>query len=709
MTHHHPRRLFCSTQCVVALAAFCTSVVALAATTVEFKLAPQSTLLKGRDQVVATRLALAAGEAAPVAQGNGVFVVTTADDARASALSRTLREQPSVLWAQAKSVAARTSQAPLEVEFHSRILALTLTNGTHAPSWVNALAQRTGQALTLKRVTEGNRALVLLPAATTAASLAAVAVAAAAQPNLISAERVAVLRHQWIPNDTMFGQQWALGNGVGGIAVERAWDATPSGSVAVAVIDTGIRTHPELDFKRMSGYDMISDKVVANDDDGRDADASDAGDAAGAFDCSATTDFMTAWHGTHVAGIIAASSNNGAGVAGVAPNARIVPVRALGRCGGIDDDVADAVRWAAGAPVAGVPPNPNPAKVLNMSLGALGPCSAAMQSAIDVAIGRGAAVVVAAGNDATYVADFTPANCKGVIAVAAGNLLGDLSSYSNFGVGATLMAPGGDSGDLPGVISTLNGGASLPGVPSYATYSGSSMAAAHVSGVVALMLTRDPTLTAGQISNRLTSAARGFAPGSDCAAARGACGAGLLDAAQVMGALPLNRALSDLSGNNDNNERVRLVELRDATTGRYLLTADPVEMTQMLQGRRGGLWSRTGYAIDTFSFTAQSSQLALPQPVCRARLVTGGGYAFSVNTDECKVYAANGGWAVEGMVFQAALPNGSECPVGSRAVHEVARLDTFGYNVRTLADVAEINRMVDAGWIASRIAFCAPE
>jgi subtilisin family serine protease len=697
------RRLSCYTQLVTGLTALCMTGLALGSTTVEFKLAPQ---LKGRDLAVATRLALAADEAAPVAQGGGVFTIESENDTRATALVRMLRERSSVLWAQPKSLTSRPGQMPLDVEFHGRMLALTLAAGVDAASWVTALSERTGQALTVKRVTEGNRALVLLPAGTTAASLAAVAVAAVAQPNLVSAERVAVLRHQWMPNDTMFAQQWALGAGAGGIAVASAWDAVPSGSVAVAVIDTGIRTHPELDFKRMSGYDMIADKVVANDDDGRDADASDAGDAADGRDCSASSEFMTAWHGTHVAGIIAASSNNGVGMAGVAPNARIVPVRALGRCGGVDDDVADAVRWAAGASVAGVPANLNPAKVLNLSLGAVGPCSTTMQSAIDVAIGRGATVVVAAGNDSTYVSDFSPANCKGVIAVVAGNLLGDLSTYSNFGLGATLMAPGGDSGDLPGVVSTLNGGAALPGVPSYATYSGSSMAAAHVSGVVALMLTRDPTLTSGQITNRLTSSVRPFAPGSDCAAARGACGAGLLDAAKAVSAVSLNRALSDLNANPD---RVRLVELLEATTGRYLLSADPVETAQLLQGRRGGSWARTGYTVDTFSFTASSSKLALPQPVCRARLVAGGGIAFSANTDECKRYAANSGWAVEGMMFQAALPNGFDCAVGSRPVQELARQDSLGFNVRSLIDEIEINRMVGAGWIRSRIAFCVPE
>lgn len=673
------------------------------AATVEFRLSPE---IKGREQLIASQMAQSVGAAEPVSRGNGVFVVTTTDEAKAVALATALRERTSVLWAQASVTEAPLSRAVPETEFHGRMLALTLNVGVNAAATVGALAQRTGQALTLKRVTNGNRALVLLPVGTTAASLAAVSVAASADASVRSAERVQVLRHQWIPNDTIWAQQWALGTGAGGIRAALAWDLTPSGSVAVAVIDTGIRSHPELDGKRMSGYDMIRDQVIAGDGDGRDPDATDPGDYDDGLDCSSSRDFMSSWHGTHVAGIIAAASNNGEGMAGVAPNARIVPVRALGRCGGTLEDVADAIRWAAGVPVAGVPNNSNPAKVLNLSLGGYAPCGSNMQSAIDAAINRGAVVVVSAGNEAALVADHAPANCKGVIAVAAGNLLGDLSSYSNFGKGITITAPGGDSGDLPGVISTLNGGITQPGVPSYATYSGTSMAAPHVAGVVALMLTRDPGLSAGQVINRLLGASRSFVSGSDCAAAPGACGVGLLDAANAVAAVTPTRPLGDLSASPD---RVRLIELRERASGRYLLTADPVELAQMTAGQRAGSWTRTGFDIDTFSFTAQFNALAIAQPACRARLLQSGAYGYSTNTAECKAYADNSAWAVDGMAFVAALPNGAVCPLGSVAVYEFVRFDGLGYNLRTLTDVVEIGRMISAGWVHSRIAFCAPQ
>ena len=685
----------------VAMVACMANVSAFAAT-VEFKLSPE---LKGREQAVANRLAQDAGAAAPVSRGNGGFEVTTTDGAKAAALASVFRERAGVLWAQSMLVDAPLSRAAPETEFHGRLLALTLNPGANAATVISALARRTNQPLTLKRVATGNRALVLLPLSTNGASLAAVAVAAASEPGIRSADRVRVLRHQWIPNNTMFSQQWPLGTGVGGVRAAQAWDLTPSGSVAVAVIDTGIRSHPELDAKLMSGYDMVRNLSIASDGNSRDPDAADSGDFDGDLDCASPANAFSSWHGTHVAGIIAASSNNGEGIVGVAPNARIVPIRALGRCGGIDEDVADSIRWAAGVPVAGVSSNPNPAKVVNLSLGGYGPCTADMQSAVDGAVGRGAVIVVAAGNDASRVVDFSPANCKGVIAVAAGNLLGDLSSYSNFGSGVAITAPGGDFGDLPGVISTLNGGITLPGVPSYATYSGTSMAAPHVAGVVALMLARDPTLSPGQVMNRLLRSARSFIAGSDCASAAGACGAGLLDAAGAVGAVTPNRLVGDLSASND---RVRLIEMREVFTDRFALTADPVEIAQMEAGLHGGLWTRSGFSVDTFSFTAQFNALTRVQPVCRSRLVVGGGFAYSNNVDECKAYAANAGWTVDGMQFLAALPDRAGCPSSSNAVNEFARIDGLGRNLRTLDDAAEISRMVDAGWVQSRIAFCAP-
>lgn len=687
--------------CVAAVLATLTAASAFAAS-VEFKLGTDS---KGREQRIASQLALSVGASGVAFKGNGVFAIDTTDSG-AQTMAKALRERSNVLWAQPVVAEGAVNRVTPETEYHSRMLAITLKDSSTADATIARIGARTGQALSLKRVTFGNRALVVLPAGTTSASLAAVAVAATSDAAVSSAERIRVYHHQWIPNDTMWVDQWSLGTGVGGIRAAQAWDLTPSGSIAVAVIDTGLRSHPDLDSKRMAGYDMISNLFIANDGDGRDADATDPGDADYALDCSSSFDFISSWHGTHVAGIIAASTNNGQGIAGVAPNARIVPVRALGRCGGTAEDVADAIRWAAGVPVAGVPNNPNPARVLNLSLGGYGPCSANEQSAVDGALARGAVVVVAAGNDATLASDFAPANCKGVVTVAASNLLGDLSSYSNFGSTVKITAPGGDAGDLPGVLSTLNGGITLPGVPSYATYMGTSMAAPHVAGVVALMLTRDPSLTPGQVMNRLQAAARVFPAGADCVGTVDACGAGLLDAANAVAAVASTRALTDVTVSRD---RMRLVELHNSGTDRYVLTSDPVELNQYLSGQRGNFWARTGFTIDTFSFTAQENSLAIAQPVCRARLVTGGGFAYSASTEECVSYSKDLGYAVDGMTFLAALPTGQVCPVGSGAVREMVRLDGLGYNLRTVQDADEMNRMVLNGWIGGRVAFCAPQ
>ncbi|MEE7566353.1 S8 family serine peptidase, partial [Xanthomonas sp. Kuri4-3] len=182
--------------------------------------------------------------------------------------------------------------------------------------------------------------------------------------------------------------------------------------------------------------------------------------------------------GTHVAGTIAAVTNNAVGVAGTAYNAKIVPVRVLGRCGGYTSDIADAIVWASGGSVSGVPANANPAEVINMSLGGSGTCSTTYQNAINGAVSRGTTVVVAAGNSATNVSSSVPANCANVIAVAATTSAGAKASFSNYGTGIDVSAPG------QGILSTLNSGTTTPGNASYASYNGTSMAAPHVAGVV---------------------------------------------------------------------------------------------------------------------------------------------------------------------------------------------------------------------------------
>ncbi len=670
------------------------------AATVEFKLNPE---LKGRDYMRALKSVAQVGNYSASADRIGVFTIEAASDADALRVATSLREKTAVLWAAPATAPLPSGTTPLAASFHDRMLAITLKSGQDATMMVRRLSQSTGQTLTLRRVASGNRAVVVLPVGATAATLAAVSVAAQGDSGVASVDRVRTMKHQWIPNDALYGQQWSLGAGAGGIRATQAWDFTPSGSVAVAVIDTGIRAHPDLDGKYVSGYDMISNSFLAVDGDLRDADPSDPGDADIDLDCSSPLGAYSSWHGTHVAGIIAASAQNGEGIVGVAPNTRLQSIRALGRCGGTAIDVADSIRWAAGVAIAGVPSNPNPVKVMNLSLGGSGPCTADEQSAVDAAIAKGAVVVVSAGNDAELASQFSPANCKGVLAVAATNLLGDLSSYSNFGPEVAISAPGGDFGNFPGVLSTLNGGGTQPAVPSYAAYSGTSMAAPHVAGVVALMLARDPSLTPGQVVNRLQASARRFQPGSDCAISPSACGSGLVDAANAVASIAVNRGVNEVAPNGI--DRVHIVEMVNPANGRHTLSADPVEVARMVSSG----WSKTGYLIPTYSFTTIGQSLAVPQPVCRAQLVQHGSSIFSVNTGECKQYAERSWMQADGVVFAAALPNANVCPSGSSAVWEMVRLEANGlYNLRTLMDAAEIARMTTAGWGYSRVAFCAP-
>ncbi len=337
------------------------------------------------------------------------------------------------------------------------------------------------------------------------------------------------------PNDSLYaGNQWDL-FGSYGINAPTAWDTTTgSSSVTVAVIDTGITSHTELAPNVLPGYDFISDPAIANDGDGRDADASDPGDwitsaesASGYFaGCPAEG---SSWHGTHVAGTIAARGNNGVGVAGIAWSASILPVRVLGKCGGYLSDIAAAIRWAAGGSVPGVPANSHPARVLNLSLGGAGICDPTTQSAIDDAIGHGAVVVVAAGNSDDDLSGYTPAGCSGVIAVTATTSSGKRASFSNYGSEATIAAPG------TLIESTWNTGSTAPSTQGYTQMSGTSMAAPHVSGVAALAFAVDPTLTPAALRSLLVDHARAFASdasGTGCQAL--GCGAGIVDAGAVV-------------------------------------------------------------------------------------------------------------------------------------------------------------------------------
>lgn len=325
-----------------------------------------------------------------------------------------------------------------------------------------------------------------------------------------------------------------------GTNAEAAWATTAGKGSIVGVVDTGIAPHTDLSGSRTSiiggnvvaGFDFISDTTAAGDGNGRDSDPTDVGNF-----CKGVA---TTWHGTHVAGIIAAIRNNGIGVAGVAPEAKIQPLRALGRCGGSEADIISAMRWGAGLSVSGIAAvNPTPVSVLNLSLGGTGTCSTATQSTVDAIAAKGIPIVVSAGNDTKAVSTASPANCKGVIRVGASGFTGALASYSNYGTASlplTISGQGG-SGDsqtdvTAWIVSTYNTGTSTLDTESYMGMVGTSMAAPHVSATAAMLKSLDPTLTVPQITSLLTSTATVLP--SPCTTTK--CGAGAVNAKAAVAA-----------------------------------------------------------------------------------------------------------------------------------------------------------------------------
>ncbi|WP_371680242.1 S8 family serine peptidase [Streptomyces sp. NBC_01276] len=346
------------------------------------------------------------------------------------------------------------------------------------------------------------------------------------------------------PDDTEYAKQWDLFEPTAGMNVPAAWDKTTGSGVTVAVIDTGYVAHSDVAPNIVAGYDFISSSTAARDGNGRDNNPADQGDWSAAGECGTGSKASdSSWHGTHVAGTIAAAANNAKGVAGIAYNAKIQPVRVLGKCGGATSDIVDAITWASGGSVAGVPANATPAKVINMSLGGSGACTATYQNAINAAVARGTTVVVAAGNSNADAAGFSPSSCNNVINVAATNRTGDRSFYSNFGAIIDVAAPGGETRratDTPGtvttpengILSSLNAGTTTPGAEIYKPYQGTSMAAPHVAGLAALLVAAKPSLTPAQVEAAIKANARPLA--GTCT---GGCGAGLADAAATVNAV----------------------------------------------------------------------------------------------------------------------------------------------------------------------------
>lgn len=389
-----------------------------------------------------------------------------------------------------------------------------------------------------------------------------------------------------VPNDPLYPEglaasvnnltagQWYLraptSTYVSAINAPGAWSVTAgSSSVVVAVLDTGIRPeHPDLSGKLLTGYDFVSDPVIANDGDGRDSDPTDPGDWVTQAESNDTSSVLSgctvgnsSWHGTHVAGIIGAATDNSLGMAGVAPNVMVLPVRVLGKCGGYDSDIIAGMQWAAGLSVPGVTTNSHPAKVLNLSLGSAGSCTPAYAEAVSAINAAGAVVVAAAGNDGLAVN--TPGNCSGVIAVGGLRHAGTKAGYSSLGSAVALSAPGGNCGTGTlcqyGILTATNAGTTTASTSTYTNATdyaiGTSFATPMVSGTAALMFSTNSSLSPATIRSLLQASARAFptsgaadTAATSCQASDGVttqeecycttstCGAGMLDSAAAVAA-----------------------------------------------------------------------------------------------------------------------------------------------------------------------------
>jgi serine protease len=360
-------------------------------------------------------------------------------------------------------------------------------------------------------------------------------------PDVEYAEPDIILQHTLTPNDTFYPIQWHYFDpttGNYGINASAGWEITTGlSSIVVAVVDTGITNHVEFVGRTVPGYDFISDISVANDGDGRDSDPSDPGDWVERNECyPGSKPADSSWHGTHTAGTIGAASNNTVGVAGINWNSKILPVRVLGKCGGYTSDIIDGILWSTGLTVTGVPTNPNPAKVINLSLSGTGVCGITLQNAINSITAAGTTVVAAAGNNNADASNYYPANCNGVITVAATSRNGSKASYSNYGTTVEISAPGGDGEYTDWVVSTYNTGIQGPVEDTYAYMSGTSMAAPHVSGVASLIYSFNPSITPSQVLAILQSNATIFPDGSTCTTST--CGSGIVNAGATLANTP---------------------------------------------------------------------------------------------------------------------------------------------------------------------------
>lgn len=659
-------------------------------------------------------------------------------------------------------VVADTARVIVKLKPSSLLLAKDAFSGAAGkPAHAKALGARLGISLD-DGAALSERAQVVLAKTISSAELAQRLARQSDVEYAVPDERRSILT---APNDPLYAAgipgngpavgQWYLRAPSGAIAssidIETAWNVTTGNpAVVVAVVDTGVRyDHTDLlsagaGGKLLPGYNMISDVRVANDGDGRDADASDPGDwitsaeAGNRFSqfykCTAGN---SSWHGTQVSGLIAAITNNGVGMASVGPNLRVLPVRVLGKCGGFDSDIIAGMRWAAGLSVPGVPANPYPARVINLSLGGEGACPAAYSDAVAEITAAGSVIVAAAGNSAGH-ALITPANCNGVIAVAALRHVGTKVGFSDLGADVAIAAPGGNCVNItPGspclypILTTSDLGTTTPVGPTYTDSFnpslGTSFSAPLVSATAALLLSVNPALTPRQVRQALQATSNAFpTTGGDngdgtpvpqctapqyngatpvdqlqCYCTTSTCGAGMLNAGAAVTAMQATPAA------------VPVVEYYWAARDHYFISANPAEIAALDAAPPDG-WVRTGQTFNAYAqprgFASRTCRFYIPAPY-------GDSHYFSASPEECAaVQVKFPMFAFEtASAFYVDLPDldTGACPTGTVPVYRLwdNRADT---NHRYTTSAAIRDQMLAKGYLAEgygpdRVAMCAPQ
>jgi serine protease len=609
----------------------------------------------------------------------------------AAALLARLRNDRSVLWVEPIGSAASGAPSP----FQGQKLMVRVV-GDATPDWSTVLPRWStlaGAPLTVDRQI-GNVWVLTLDSAVSEDTLGAMAQQLQQDSVVQYADPARRAVANLVPNDPLYGQQWALSDPVGGVNAPSAWDLDiGSADVTVGVIDTGITDHPDLAGRFLPGYDFILNVPGA----------SDPGDATSDNQCGpGVPGEPSFFHGTFVSGLIAADTNNDLGIAGLDWNAHVLPVRALGPCGGTADQIVAAFNWAIGLPVAGAPLNPNPARVINMSLGGFGLCPQALQDSINTAMAQGVVVVVAAGNSSDNASNFWPASCSGVITVGGSTRQGDITSYSNFGSRIDLSAPGGDGTDL--ILSTGNDGTGRPNNPDYEFAAGTSFSAPHVAGTASLMIARNANLTPGHVQGILTGATRLFAGGTSCGLS-GQCGAGLLDSTLALQSTFPASAVAPPG-------TVSVIEYYHPASDHYFITANPNEIA--FYDALSASVPRTGEIF--YAWTDPKLAPASAQPVCRFLNKGFGSRYYTADPTACQYVRTHyvGIWTLETpAAFYVLLPDANgNCASNTLPVYkffdnrsDAAQRHTIDLSVRR----AMINRAwVPQGVGPNFVAWCSP-